>query len=216
MARLSKQARAKQAHRRLAAFLGLFLALHFAAHIAALRGMATQTTVMEAGRLIYRHPVMEPLFIVGFAVQIALGITLLRAIARRKRKGAWHYAQVASGIVLVIFIIAHTSSALLARWIGGIDTNFYWPAGTLIIAPLKYGFVPYYAAAVIALVTHLVAALHFRGPRRWHAPALTAGPVLAAAILLAYSGALYRVELPATYHDYFADQLALVGLAPDS
>ena len=214
MARLSKQGRAKQAHRRLAAFLCLFLALHFAAHIAALDGVGAQNAVMRAGRLIYRHPVIEPLLILGFACQIALGVMLLKTIGHRKRRDFWHYAQFISGVVMVAFIIAHISAALMARWIGGIDTNFYWPAGTLIIAPLKYGFMPYYAAAVVALVTHLIAALHFRGARRWHGPALIAGPVLAAAILLAYSGALYRVELPAPYREYFTDQLDLFGMTP--
>ena len=59
MARLSKQARAKQAHRRLAAFLGLFLALHFAAHIAALRGTGVRGVIVGRALLEVKFTVKE-------------------------------------------------------------------------------------------------------------------------------------------------------------
>ncbi|MEL7318128.1 MAG: hypothetical protein AAFN04_05755, partial [Pseudomonadota bacterium] len=52
--------------------------------------------------------------------------------------------------------------------------------------------------------THLIAALHFRGPKRWHAPALLAGPVAGAAIVAAYGGALFPIELPTAYLEYYS------------
>lgn len=208
MARASAQVRARRAHRRLAAFLGLFLLLHFAAHFAALESRQLQELVLHAGRSIYRIPVVEAALVASFAAQIALGIGLLRGIAGRKRKDRWHHAQFLSGCYLAAFIVMHTGAALLTRWLAGLDTNFYWPAGTLILAPLKYGFAPYYALAVTALVTHLVAALHFRHPRRWHLPALAVGPAAALAILLAYSGSLYPVKLPGDYLAYFGNVTA--------
>ncbi|MCR2833283.1 hypothetical protein [Parerythrobacter lacustris] len=209
MAGASAQVRARRAHRRVAVFLGLFLVLHFAAHFAALDSRQLQEWVLHAGRAVYRIPAVEAALVAGFAAQITLGIGLVRGIAARKRKDGWHYAQLLSGCYLAAFIIMHTGAALLTRWLSGLDTSFYWAAGTLTLSPLKFGFAPYYALAVTALGTHLVAALHFRLPRRWHAPALAGGPVAALAIILAYSGALYPVELPGEYLAYFGSYLAV-------
>lgn len=209
MARAAAQVRARRAHRRVAAFLGLFLLMHFAAHFAALESRQLQELVLHAGRAVYRIPAVEAALVAGFAAQIALGIVLLRGIAGRKRKDGWHQAQFLSGCYLAAFIVMHTGAALLTRWLAGLDTNFYWPAGTLMLSPLKFGFAPYYALAVIALVTHLVAALHFRHPRRWHVPALAVGPVAAVATILAYSGSLYPVELPGEYLAYFGSLTAV-------
>ena len=207
MPRGSTQARAKIAHRRLAAFLGIFIVVHFAAHFAAIGGIASQQRVLEAGRTIYRMPPVEAALVAAFAAQLLLGIQLLRSIARRKRKDGWHYAQVFSGAYLALFIVMHTGAALLSREIAGLDTNFHWAAGTLILSPIKYGFAPYYALAIFALVTHLVAALHYRQPHRWHAVLLLLGPAAAIPILLAYSGAFYPVALPEAHLAYFRTYL---------
>ena len=167
---------AKQAHRRLALFLGLFLAIHFSAHFAAIGGIKAQGLVLELGRSIYRILPVEVALFVALALQIILGIKLLGIIGKRPRKDFWHYAQFTSAIILAIFIVAHSSAALLSRWQFGLDTNFYWAAGSLTVDPLRYGFIPYYFLAVTALFTHILAALHFRGPRPWHVFALLAGP----------------------------------------
>lgn len=195
---------AKQAHRTLAIFLGLFVAIHFTAHLAALDSIAAQKSVLDFGRAIYRTMPIEIALIGAFAVQIVLGTRLLRIIAKRPRKGFWHYAQFTSGVILAVFIIAHSSAAIIARWQFDLDTNFYWAAGSLSVSPLKYGFFPYYFLAVTAFFTHLVAALHFRKARPWQPYALVLGPTAAILMMLGYGGALRTVVLPEPHQRYFA------------
>ncbi|MEM6585814.1 MAG: hypothetical protein AAF692_08675 [Pseudomonadota bacterium] len=137
-----KAKQAKQAHQRVAVFLGLFLAVHFAAHFSALLGIGAQDTVMQAGRKVYRIPVIEIALVAALAFQVFLGIDLLRRISSRKRKDAWHWVQFASGCYLAYFIVQHTIAALVSRLGFGLDTNFYWAAGTLTLDPLRYGFAP--------------------------------------------------------------------------
>lgn len=201
---------ARQAHLRVALFLGLFLVVHFATHFAALGGIESHGAMLSIGRAVYRIPLIEILLVAALALQVVLGVTLVRRMARWPKQGGWRKAQKWSGIVLAVFVVLHTSAALLSRWLFALDTNFYWAAGTLTIAPLKYSFAPYYAAAVIALVTHVLAALHIRRPARWHGPALLLGPAIALPILLAYGGALFAVELPAAHRAYFQTYLNLL------
>ncbi|MEL7197614.1 MAG: hypothetical protein AAGL10_04790 [Pseudomonadota bacterium] len=200
--------KAKQAHRRLAVLIGVFLMVHFATHFAAIAGIAAQDQMLQWGRAIYRIPVIEIALVLALAAQVIIGLKLLGQIKRRKRKGFWHRAQFLSACYLAYFIVMHTVAALTAR-LGvltgsGLDTNFFWAAGTLVLDPLRYGFAPYYLLAVIALVTHLIAALHFRGARRWHAFALAIGPLAGALIVAAYGGAFYAIEMPDAHREYFA------------
>lgn len=194
---------AKQVHRRLAAFIGLFLAIHFAAHFSAFGGITAHDAVLQWGRAVYQVPLIEAALVLALGAQIALGIALLRRIGKRPRKDFWHKVQFASGCYLTYFILMHTSAALITRLGYGLDTNFYWAAGTLVLNPLRYGFAPYYVLVVAALVAHLLAALHFRSPRRWHKPALAIGPVAGVAIVMAYGGAFYPIELPEDHQTYF-------------
>lgn len=199
---------AKQAHRRIAILIGVFLAGHFSAHLAAITGIDAKDQVLQWGRAVYRIPAVEIALIAALGAQVAVGFKLLGQIRRRKRKDFWHRAQFLSACYLAFFIIMHTSAALSTRLeiVTGtaLDTNFYWAAGTLVLAPLRFGFAPYYMFAVIALVTHLISALHFRGARRWHGYALAIGPLAGALIVAAYGGAFYAIELPDPHREYFA------------
>ncbi|NQX96158.1 MAG: hypothetical protein HRT64_14800, partial [Erythrobacter sp.] len=67
-----KARQAKQAHRRVAIFLGLFLAVHFATHFSALAGIEAQDFVMQIGRAVYRIPVVEIALVAALAVQVTL------------------------------------------------------------------------------------------------------------------------------------------------
>lgn len=194
---------AKQAHRRLAIFIGLFIAVHFATHFAALGGIAAQDTVLQIGRTAYRFPLIEVALVIALAAQVVLGLRLLRQIAKRPRKGFWHKVQFVSGCYLAYFVMMHTGAALIARFAFELDTNFYWAAGTLVLDPLRYGFAPYYVLAVSAFVGHILAALHFRKARAWQKPALALGPLAGIAFILAYGGALYDIDLPGEYAEYF-------------
>ncbi|WP_299193429.1 hypothetical protein [uncultured Erythrobacter sp.] len=200
----STHLQAKRAHRTLALFILVFIAVHFATHFAALGGVAAHTEALGLARLIYQFPLIEIALVFALAAQVVLGVTLLRAIRKRARKGLWHRVQFWSGAYLAFFVVMHTAAAVTTRLVIGLDTNFYWAAGTLVLAPLKYGFTPYYVLAVTAIVSHLLAALHFRRARKWHAPALALGPLVGIAFVLGYGGAFEAVELPQTYRDYFA------------
>ncbi|MEL7320274.1 MAG: hypothetical protein AAFN04_16745, partial [Pseudomonadota bacterium] len=131
-----KARQAKQAHQRVAIFLGVFLVIHFATHFSALAGIAAQDMVMQFGQAAYRIPVVEIALVAALAVQVALGVDLLRRIVKRPRKDAWHWAQFVSGCYLAYFIVMHTAAALVTRLGFGLETNFFWAAGTLVIEPL--------------------------------------------------------------------------------
>lgn len=199
-----KARQAKLAHQRVAIFLGLFIAVHFATHFSALGGVAAQDFALQLGRSVYRVPVIEVALVLALAAQVALGTDLLRRISKRKRKDAWHWAQFASGCYLAYFIVQHTAAALVTRLGFGLDTNFFWAAGTLTLDPIRYGFAPYYTLAVTALGAHLIAALHFRKARAWHAPTLMVGPLAGIAIAMAYGGAFFEVDLPSQYKDFYS------------
>ena len=61
---------AKQAHRYLAGFIGIFLLVHFANHLSGLWGIAAHDAVLQFGRSGYRIPVIEALLVTALAVQI--------------------------------------------------------------------------------------------------------------------------------------------------
>ncbi|MEL7188273.1 MAG: hypothetical protein AAGK17_01870, partial [Pseudomonadota bacterium] len=144
---------AKQAHGRLAIFIGLFIAVHFATHFSALGGIATHSEALGLARYIYQFPLIEAFLLLALAIQVLLGLRLLKTIIRRRKKGFWHNAQFLSGAYLAFFIVNHTGAAVITRLGFGLDTNFYWAAGTLVLDPLRYGFGPYYLLAVASLVT---------------------------------------------------------------
>ncbi len=194
----------KRAHLRVAFFLLIFIAVHFATHFTSLAGIDAHTRALGWARLYYQFPVVEIALVAALAAQVVLGFKLLGQIRGRKVKDRWHWAQFLSASYLAYFIVVHTAAALFTRLGAGLDTNFYWAAGTLLLEPLKYYFAPYYTLAVIAFTSHILAALHFRGPRPWHAPALIAGPIVGITFVLGYAGAFEAIELPAEYREYYA------------
>ena len=199
----------KRAHRVNASILVAFIVLHFGTHLAAWFGIGAHGVALEAARRLYRPLVVEAALITLFAAQVVLGFVLLARRVRSGRRnrvwgGGWGIAQLLSGAYLAYFIVAHIGAALAARHLSGIDTNFYWPAGTLVLDPLRWGFAPYYALALIALGVHLAAALRFRGATRWPRRIAMAAPVLAIAILPPFAGLAYPIDLPPEYRAYFS------------
>lgn len=194
----------RQAHGRVAIFLSIFIAVHFATHFTALLGPGTHGEALGIARLVYQFPLFELALVAALAVQVILGIKLLTSIRKRKIKGRWHWVQFLSGCYLAYFIVQHTAAALITRLYVGLDTDFNWAAGSLAFAPLKFYFALYYALAVIAIISHMIAALHFRGRRAWHILALALGPLFAALFVAGYGGTLGPHELPQEYRDYYA------------
>ncbi len=199
-----KARQAKRAHRNLALFILIFVAVHFTTHFVSLGGAEAHSEALGLARLYYQFPLIEIALVLALAAQVLLGFKLLGSIRKRKTKGMWHWVQFLSAAYLAYFIVMHTAAALITRLYVGLDTNFYWAAGTMGIDPIKYGFTPYYILAVTAVFSHVLAALHFRGPRKWQAPALAVGPLVGIAFVLGYGGALHHVELPQDYIEFYS------------
>ncbi len=170
-------------HRLNAAALGLFLALHLTNHAALIAGQAVHGAVMLALRPLYRNAVVEPVLIALFALQIVLGLALIRR--RGWPRGAWTLAQVASGVTLALFLVQHVPVVLLARATTETDTAF--AASVVREMPGALYFVPYYVLAVAALALHLAAAMRFSSwpdPPRLVARALPVGGVLLGVLIV--------------------------------
>ena len=190
------------AHRASAAVLALFLAAHLVNHVAALWGVAAHLAFMDAARLVYRSPALEPLLLAAALVQIVTGVEQVRA-GWGTRRAFWRRTQVVSGLYLAFFLANHTFWILVARVGYGLDSNFYLAATFLTIWPLPFLFAPYYAMGVFALFAHLACAAHFRihgrtGDRVGRA-FVVCGAVLAGVIVAAFMGAFYDIHLPPAY-----------------
>ena len=147
----------KRLHSLNALLLCLFLGLHMANHLALLGGFAAHDAVLAVLRPIYRHPLIEPALIALFAAQIGLGLAL--AWRRGRPRMRWAWAQVASGLILALFLIQHIPATLLAR--PQTDTDARFAAAVVRDWPGAAYFIPYYILAVTALATHLAAGRRF-------------------------------------------------------
>ncbi|MEO9462086.1 MAG: hypothetical protein ABJ242_05055 [Marinomonas sp.] len=201
----------RQIHRIFAAIIGAFVVLHLGNHLLAWGGVDMHTAGLQIVRLIYRNPLSEAVLIAAVTGQIIIGLRLAHACWRTGVDRGWGRLQLGSGLVLAIFLGAHMGAALSARWLSGIDPNFYWPAGTLTIAPLKYGFWPYYLIAVFSLFAHIASALHFHGRAKTARALLTVGTIAAPIVVLPFSGLIYDIALPAEHLEYFANLTALAA-----
>lgn len=195
-------------HRFLALYLGLFILTHLGAHLAALAGPEAHERALDFLRTGYRNRFLEPVLYLAIAAQIFAGARLAARRWRESDKGLWGWAQILSGAYLGVFFIAHASSALIARHVMQVETNFYWPGGSLVTEPLGFIFAPYYFLAALAVFTHLGAALHFRlgrGGARGAAPAALAvlGAGYGILVVLVFSGAFFPFELPPEHVRYF-------------
>lgn len=199
-----------KAHRILALGLVTFLILHLGTHITALRGVETHLKTLKSIQGLYRNPVVEPILILTILLQIGLGIKLVIGRIREPQKGFWGWAQILSGFYLAFFFMLHTSAALTTRYLAGLETNYYWAAGTLNIDPLPYFFVPYYFLGVLSVFVHLGAAIYFtRKGTGIKLPVgiMLIGALVGAIIILSFSGAFYEIKLPSEYIDYFQKYL---------
>lgn len=190
------------AHRVSAVLLAIFLAMHLLNHVAGLWGVAAHLDFMDAARLVYRSPALEPVLLAAVLVQIVTGVEQVRA-AWGTRRGFWRRTQAASGLYLAFFLANHTFWVLVARLGYGLDSNFYLAATFLTIWPLPILFAPYYALGVLALFAHLACVAHFRiqgrtGDRIGQA-FVACGAALAGVIVAAFMGAFYDIRLPPAY-----------------
>jgi succinate dehydrogenase/fumarate reductase cytochrome b subunit len=205
----------KAVHRAAAVLLASFIVVHLGVHLTALGGSSMHLAALHSVQWVYRNTLGELLLILAIVTQIATGARRLQFAETR----GWAKAQAVSGVYLIFFLVVHTGAALYTHHIYGLETNFYWAAGSLHYAPIKYGFAIYYVSAIIAVFAHWAAALHFHWP---DAPGAVvkalpiAGAALAVAIVLAFWGAFYHVEIPGAVAEYYQVIFGGFGIDPHS
>jgi succinate dehydrogenase/fumarate reductase cytochrome b subunit len=194
-------------HRSTGLLLVLFVVSHLAVHVTAVAGIAAHHEALSFVQGVYRNPFVEPVLLGAFVLQIGLGLRLAFLNWSTSKVDPWARMQLLSGLYLAFFVFIHSSAALLARSSYGLETNFYWPAGTLHHPAAKWFFYPYYALAVIAAFTHAGSALRYRfASKAWGPLAIGCGAIAATLILLSFGGWLFAVELPQDYQAYIQGQ----------
>jgi len=187
---------AKRLHRGTAIILGLFIISHLIIHLFALGGVEAHLNALDSVQWIYRNPIGETLLVIAILAQIVTGLKRLKA--KRKNKMLWAKAQLFSGLYLMGFLIIHTGAAIFTHNIYGLETDFYWAAGSMNISPVKFFFWPYYFFAVLSVFVHFACALHFGWPGKFGVlktalPWLGAG--IALTIILTFTGVFYDVPI---------------------
>lgn len=203
-------------HRWNAAFLCGFLALHFVTHLSGVFGVEAYNNTQNALRAIYRNPVIEPLVLGSIILQIIWGLMLLLRNVRRGLRGRWARIQAISGGIFLAFAAQHVIAMALARWVDGLDTNFYWPASVMSGAPFIWYFGPYYFLGVSALFVHLGCAIRLVLMRSKYRPYAQSafwtlaliGLTMAIVINLTLAGAFYEIQLPDEWIAYLRGYVA--------
>ncbi|PCH67999.1 MAG: hypothetical protein COC12_10745 [Rhodobacteraceae bacterium] len=206
----------RKIHRWNALFLGSFILLHMATHLSGLWGIEVYNAVQKTLRLLYRNPIVEPLLAASVLVQMGLGLWLLLQGLRRRLRSKWGRVQAISGMVFLFFLTEHMLAFVLARWVNGLDTNFYWPASVMSGPPFIWYFVPYYFFGVVALFIHMGCGFRLGLLRRGRKRAAInvfwgttiAGGLIAGLIVLTLLGVFYRIELPGAWVAYLRQFVA--------
>ncbi len=195
----------RRVHRASALLLVAFACAHIGNHLWALRGAAAHIELMDSLRLVYRHPLVEPLLLASAGVQCVSGWGLV-VRGWRRRTGWLAWLQAASGAGLATFLLVHVASVLYGRSVLGLDTNFYFAAAGLHAGAGAWFFGPYYFLAVVALFTHLGCALtgHVKATSAHARRCVIGGVVLvgsaaSASIIAALAGMTEPVNIPAAY-----------------
>ncbi|TNF53661.1 MAG: hypothetical protein EP308_09170 [Burkholderiales bacterium] len=201
--------RRRRLHRLGGAVMALFALMHLGNHLTALAGVAAHQQVLEALRLVYRHPLVEPVLLLVLAGQLASGTAgawrLLRTGGHSRALLPVARLQAVSGLVLGGFVLVHVGAVLVGRTVLQLDTNFQFAAAGLH-TPWAWFFAPYYGLGVAALGVHLACAAQRHRPpqpgvwRRALPWLLGLGGVVLGALLVALmAGWLVPVDIPARY-----------------
>ncbi|WP_224790424.1 hypothetical protein [Pseudomonas fluorescens] len=140
----------------------LFVAFHLFNHLFGLAGPQTHAEVMELGRKVYRHPVVEPILVLALLFQVVSG---LRLAWNWSSIGSDHYRifQIGSGVFLSVFILGHLNAVFVfARTYAGIETGWDFASGDpvgMIHDPWGIRLLPHYAIGVFFVIAHLFSGL---------------------------------------------------------
>ena len=205
--------RAKRLHRITAIILGVFIVSHLIVHLFAIGGINTHLKALNFVQWIYRNPIGETLLVAAIITQIVTGWKRLKT--KRKSPNGWAKAQVYSGLYLMFFLIIHTSAAIATHTIFGLETDFYWAAGSMNISPIKFFFWPYYFLAIISLFLHFACALHFGWPGKYKAvknvlPFI--GALIALTIILTFTGLFYDIPITEDVLNYYRKNFGFLGV----
>jgi len=209
-------------HKVTAAVVFAFLCLHFGNHFVGLEGREAHAQFMDAARLIYRHPIIELVVLLAFALEVITGIALARVIWRNG-KDFVHQVQAATGMVVALFLVIHLLTLVYGRMVLNLDTNFYFAAAGLMTPGWRYAFYGYYGAGIFALFVHMgcIAYDIFKKTNRPVGYLFLAGTTGLGAyatwlLLMMYSGHLYPVALPDAYAQMLSNAPVTQTAAPGS
>lgn len=196
------QLRLRGLHRLSAILIGVFLLLHMANHLAGLSGQEAHMTFMAKARAFYRHPAIEIPLIGLLLWQVGSGLRMLvRGWA--KRRGAVAWLQAISGGYLAFFLLNHVGAVVAGRTLLGLDTDFRFAAAGFFASPWQWFFAPYYFLGVVSLFVHVGCAVYWNVDWSGRTVLLSGisllGAAFATSLVLALSGTLYPVDVPANY-----------------
>lgn len=137
-----------------------FLIAHLINNNLAVWSVELHGTAMKFLRLWYRSDWVEPLLLTSLAILIVTGVPMV-AHYSRQRADVYRVAQMATGVLLGVFLCSHLLATLYARRLG-IDTNWFFAAGTnsLLDGTVARGrLIPYYFFATLCLVVHVACGL---------------------------------------------------------
>lgn len=197
-------------HRLNGCVLSIFILIHLGNHLAALANPEAHRSWMALFRVVYRQGIIETGLLTLFAIQIILGVRLV--LSRGWPSGKWAWAQVLSGGYIAFFLVQHLGVIIYLRLSDPtFDTNFHWAASVVSVDPIRWYFIPYYGLALLAIFTHLAAALHFRGQVIVPISLVFGGFFMAIIVPAVFSGAFYPIELPEAYIIYLQNTFAIIN-----
>lgn len=138
--------------------LTLFVGLHLFNHVYSLFGISAHIELMNKFRIVYRNVLVESILLLSVLVQIVSGIKLFRK-KKKQHLSFFGKLQIYSGLYLAFFLLIHVSAVLGARYVLGLDTNFYFGVAGLNTFPFNLFFVPYYGLAIFSFFAH-IASIH--------------------------------------------------------
>jgi hypothetical protein len=145
------------------AVITLFVLFHLTNHLVGFLGPEAHAAFADIGRVIYRNPVVEPIFVMLVALQIFGGLHLAWKWTAYPRSFQ-EAIQIATGLYLSVFLISHMSAVfILARTVFGIPSDWAFATGAhsggLIQNAWNIRLLPHYVLGVFFVLTHLVSGL---------------------------------------------------------
>jgi hypothetical protein len=145
-----------------AAIIVIFLSLHITNHLFFVEGQAEYMVVMKLFRHVYRGAILQPILVALLLFQIGSGLYLGWRRASAPMDG-FRMFQLASGVFLAFYIIAHMNSVFIfARAYLGIETDWKFATGAppgLLKDAWNIRLVPHYGLGIFFVLAHLFSGL---------------------------------------------------------